>query len=91
MWQNKRNTINDMFSMKTMSQSKILQYVIEQINDEKRQQLIFLRKNILFKSDKTLDSLLDRIEEVMRYININSINGLKTKGREYFFYQAEQQ
>ena len=80
-----------MFPMKSMSQSEIVQYVIKKVNDDKCQQLFFIRTNILFKFNKTLDSLLDRIEGVMRDIKIKSYNNSKTKNGNISFYWVEQQ
>ena len=70
--------------MKSMSQSEIVQYVLEQVNDETRHQLFFSRTNIVLKSKESLEMLLDKIEEVMRDIKIKSVNNSKTKKWKYF-------
>ena len=84
MWQNERNKINNKFLMKTMSQSKLVQHVIDQVNDDKHEQLIFSQTNVLFKSNRTMFILLDRIEHVMGDINIKSLNSSNTKEWKHF-------
>ena len=91
MQKNKRNKINDKFQMKTMNQSETFQYVIDKVQDSKHQKLIFSRTNIIFKSNKTSNRLLDRIEQVMHDIHIKSSNRSKEKDWKYIYFQAKQQ
>ena len=82
LWQKKRNTINDRFQIKTMTHFDCFKYVIDVVQDNKRQQFIFSRTNILFKLNKFLNSLLDRIEQVYKFIKSFREEILQKK---YFF------
>ena len=83
-YKNRIKNISDMFQIEATTQTQIFQYVIDLVQNNSCQ--IFFRKtNIYFKSNQNLTNLLDKIELLMRDIDIKTPYSSQEKSRKYRF------
>ena len=83
-YKNRQKNICDMFHIKTMTQKHFFLYVMDSIQNNTCRQL-FRETNIYFKSNQNLTILLDKIEYMMRDIDIKTEYSSKKKSWKYRF------